>query len=942
MRILAIGLGGCGSRIVDHLYDHDIRSQINCVTPVTIDTDSNSMQQLRVIPKEARMNYRSIDPTIQYDTNTTLDFEEIMRVIQNQGTSEFDAIMLFAGLGGQLTDAMSVLIPELRAAYIEPVFTVCTLPYLHEGRAVASKAIDDLDLILDISDGVFLFDNDTWYRKIKVAMDHHAAEVEEKDPATGGQRKGWKDHIPHFPENPRDQFKLLNERIARQIGVLLRAGEFDEAGGMENAEIVLDAGEILNTITGNGITALGYAVERLPTSPGFSDILEKWRPKTYFTEDAHKKATRIVSLAKQAVYEDISVPCDITSADKALVLIAGPSNELSMKGFQTVRKWIDTSISGLEMRSGDYPVKSSKFVGIIIMLSGIKNIPRIEELRELKHEWEHECIEDEKRIEEARIQAEADLLLRLSSPDFVPEDQGLTEDDLIDDFEIFIEKIKNYNPVEESPGPIIVAEPVIDADTGKPDADGWIVPEQHYKTPYQPEEKDTEMKYPGYEKKSYETEEFSPNETDVAEPQQVPEPVTPVVSEPVEQIADSFIDLLEIEEEILEAIPEPIVSPPQPVDTTMFFGGAPETEDIDLFESDSPTIDDNVHHYQESQESAPPYREEEPFQQYPASEFEDFRDEVLTLSPRDDEDKPISGKKEENETEIVVPARNERNVASITRMTDIGKNSLPNDSSLGVRTSDRYQQRKNESQMAMVGEKISLSGASFDSRPNDASLSQGSIRKGSIPRANDRMFSGDSSVRVSSGKAANDSVISGGSIKLGTSPKPNESAINGVSIKLGTSPKTKDDSLGGSLAPGSTFPKPQDGLKTIGKNTAKKPDDSVLMRNTFEVATPTPKRQENRSSEKVRHTPQMPPAPRDDMLERAQERLKIQKTVVTTNRASKQSDIVVGAKAPEASISTPKPGKKPEQPQAQPKKETPEKKSGEKKTPDASDLFWIK
>jgi hypothetical protein len=78
------------------------------------------------------------------------------------------------------------------------------------------------------------------------------------------------------------------------------------------------------------------------------------------------------------------------------------------------------------------------------------------------------------------------------------------------------------------------------------------------------------------------------------------------------------------------------------------------------------------------------------------------------------------------------------------------------------------------------------------------------------------------------------------------------------------------------------------------------------------------------------------------MLERAQERLKIQKTVVTTNRASDQQDIVAGFKDPESPESTPKPGKKPEQPQAQQKRETPEKKSGERKTPDASDLFWIK
>jgi hypothetical protein len=77
----------------------------------------------------------------------------------------------------------------------------------------------------------------------------------------------------------------------------------------------------------------------------------------------------------------------MTSAHKALVLIAGPSHELSLKGFMTVRKWIDRSIAGLETRSGDYPVMNTKNVAIIIMLSGLENIPRITELRDIQKQY---------------------------------------------------------------------------------------------------------------------------------------------------------------------------------------------------------------------------------------------------------------------------------------------------------------------------------------------------------------------------------------------------------------------------------------------------------------------------------------------------------------------------------------------------------------------------
>ncbi len=392
MRILAIGLGGSGTRVVDQLYDHDTRSRVGCVNALAVDMDGNSLRQLEFIPQPQRMNFPTIDPDIHFDVPSTVNVEEIMTMIQRMDTVEIDAIMIFAGLGGTVIDAVPYLVEELRIAYIEPIFGVCTLPMRHEGKKRSSKASDDISMLRNVLDAVILFDNETWYGKLQAEYDEHSVAKEEK-------------RIPHpakkFPENPRDLYRLLNDRIARQIGLLLRAGEFNEEG-LEAAEVVLDAGEVLNTLRDNGLVAVGYAVEPLQAS--FKERFLNWRSETYFSEFSHKRATRIVSLAKRAVYEDISVPCDITSADKALVLIAGPSHELSMKGFQTVRKWIDRSISGLEMRSGDYPVRNTRYVGIIIVLSGIENIPRVNELADIKEEYAAELVEEE----EAR-QRKADL-----------------------------------------------------------------------------------------------------------------------------------------------------------------------------------------------------------------------------------------------------------------------------------------------------------------------------------------------------------------------------------------------------------------------------------------------------------------------------------------------------------------------------------------------------
>ncbi|WP_062396567.1 hypothetical protein [Methanogenium cariaci] len=255
-----------------------------------------------------------------------------------------------------------------------------------EGKKHSSKAADDIDRTKSVLDAMILFDNETWHNRLKADYNQHSVA---EDTTIGS----YKHKV--FPDNPRDVYTILNEKIARQIGILLRAGEFSETGGVEAAEIVLDAGEVLNTLKGNDLVAIGYATESLQNT--FIDRFNQWRSETYFSETSHKRATRIVTLAKRAVYEEISIPCDITSAHKALVLIAGPSQELSMKGFQTVRKWIDRSISGLEMRSGDYPVMNTRFVGIIIVLSGITNIPRVTELNEIRREYaaEQETVAEE-------------------------------------------------------------------------------------------------------------------------------------------------------------------------------------------------------------------------------------------------------------------------------------------------------------------------------------------------------------------------------------------------------------------------------------------------------------------------------------------------------------------------------------------------------------------
>jgi tubulin-like protein CetZ len=382
MRIIAIGLGGAGCRIVDSLYSTDRKSsKVACIQGLAVDVDESTIRQLKALPENCRLSYPAIDPAIssrdiRNEPTASIDIAEIVSHVNNLESSETDAIVLCLGLGGSMTDIAPHVITSLRSSAVEPIFGLVTLPCLAEGEKRSAKAADDIDILSPLLDGMILFDNETWYKKTK--EEKAAMAKREKSLA---HRLGFAKDEPEL-SSELATYHLLNMGIVRRISLILRAGEFKADGGIDLAEVVLDSGEVLNTMKGMGFITIGYAVDRLPSNP--LAFLDQFRPKGVFDEENKKKASRIVDLAKQAIYHEISTPCDMTSAHKALVLIAGPSHELSMKGFMTVRKWIDRSIAGLETRSGDYPVVNTKNVAIIVMLSGLENIPRINELREIR------------------------------------------------------------------------------------------------------------------------------------------------------------------------------------------------------------------------------------------------------------------------------------------------------------------------------------------------------------------------------------------------------------------------------------------------------------------------------------------------------------------------------------------------------------------------------
>ncbi|HJJ31347.1 MAG TPA: hypothetical protein O0X97_03760 [Methanocorpusculum sp.] len=381
MRALLIGIGGAGSRIVNMLTAHDAKSNVNSVCSYIFDADRELLDSMKAVDAKKRFLLSPIMlNSDDCSKGTDFDVGNISAYIDSN-VIEVDAVFVCAGLGGRMAEAVPEILHNLNRVFTDPVFTILTLPARNEGVRVSARAAAELAEIRKEANASILFDNETWIVRLE---EERAVKISRELEKEGEDGVVTRQSVKLSVSEAADE---LNELLVRRVELLLRAGEITE-NGLETAEAVLDAGEVLNTLLNTDIVSIGYSAERIPKS--LLGFFNRFRMEKYLLEEGEKRTARIAELAKRAVYEEVSVPCDLTTAEKALILITGPSDELSMKGFHTIRRWIDRSIKGLEMRAGDYPVHSTKDVAVIVVLAGIENVPRIAELEEIRSSYEEE------------------------------------------------------------------------------------------------------------------------------------------------------------------------------------------------------------------------------------------------------------------------------------------------------------------------------------------------------------------------------------------------------------------------------------------------------------------------------------------------------------------------------------------------------------------------
>jgi cell division GTPase FtsZ len=280
------------------------------------------------------------------------DIHEITDVIGRVPASSLDAYLIIAGLGGGTgSGGAPVIADRLEEIYAEPIYGLGILPASDEGGIYDRNAANSLQRFVDATDSVLLFDN-------------------------GSARTGG--------ETLSEGYAEINDEIAARFGTLFSAGEIDALSG-NVAESVVDSSEIINTLGTSGLTTIGYASEPIQTDDDGGGLLSRLlgsEDEPEF-ESAGSDPNQIVSLVRRAALGELTLPCAIDSTSRALLIVSGPPDHLSRKGIDKARDWLENETGCREVRAGDYPLPGEDRIAALVALSGVTDVPRIEEMQSL-------------------------------------------------------------------------------------------------------------------------------------------------------------------------------------------------------------------------------------------------------------------------------------------------------------------------------------------------------------------------------------------------------------------------------------------------------------------------------------------------------------------------------------------------------------------------------
>ena len=381
MKLAIIGVGNAGTKLLDRMLEFEAQTGRNlCRHALAINTARTDLAKPDHVPEDRRIligdtHQKAKGHGVGGDVDVGADvarqdIEEIRRAFDDVEIHEVDAILVTAGLGGGTgSGGGPVVIDELQKMYDEPVYGLGVLPGEYEGGRPALNAGRSLQSFVTNVDNFIAFDNDAWRARGQT--------IEEG-------------------------YEEMNRELATRLVTLLAAGEVDESEVAENA---MDSSDIIRTMDTGGVSSIGYAAT--PVKEAEQGLLSNYRGTDGVEiADDSSDAAKIKGLVRRAVNSRLTLPCEISSAERVLVVLSGPPSEFSRKGQEAARQWLEQEADTVEVLAGDDPRENASALSAVVLLSNVTDTPRIDELQE-QAVAAQENIQEQEAVREEEI---ADLI----------------------------------------------------------------------------------------------------------------------------------------------------------------------------------------------------------------------------------------------------------------------------------------------------------------------------------------------------------------------------------------------------------------------------------------------------------------------------------------------------------------------------------------------------
>jgi cell division GTPase FtsZ len=352
MKLVVVGFGQCGGRIVDEFARLNKRARglrgLDIVTGAyAVNTDFADLSGLhtikdhftqRIVIGKRKTGGHGVGKINELGAEIAReDADMVIETIRNtEHFADTDAFLLVASAaGGTGSGAIPVMTQQIKERYVDkPVYDLIVLPFEHE-VVTEDRTIYNVATCLKssylVADAIFLVDNQRYVMKDS-SLTHNLARI--------------------------------NTTIVQPFFNLLCAGE-EKKSRFIGAKL-LDAGDIIQTLV--GWTTLGWGRSHTPTFRSWFSRSRSFRDKASETQKGTQALDEAIS--------GLSIKCNPLDSKRALYLVSAPAKEINVDLIKELGTYIKNMAPEAIIRSGDYPREKGN-MDVTLVLSEMSDMEKV-------------------------------------------------------------------------------------------------------------------------------------------------------------------------------------------------------------------------------------------------------------------------------------------------------------------------------------------------------------------------------------------------------------------------------------------------------------------------------------------------------------------------------------------------------------------------------------